>query len=151
MKKIALLLPFILLSVISFAQFVARAEIKEKIDGLCDNKNVYVLLEMLGDQKEAVCAVKNAEIEKMLADSVTFLKDKGDYKDKGIVSMVINCKGEVVQCKIDNKTKSEALDEQIVKVFKSLTSFKAGKLNGKNVDSMKLWGFDIVDGKIKIN
>ena len=56
-----------------------------------------------------------------------------------------------MQCKIDNKTKDPVLDEQVVNVFKTLTSWKAGKLNGKNVDSMKLWSFEIADGKITID
>ena len=103
---------------------------------------------MLGDQKEAVCSVKESEIAKMLNDSVQYIKDKPDYNDKGMVSIIINCKGEVVQCKIDNKTKSPLLDDQVVNVFKTLTSWKAGKLNGKNVDSIKLWSFEISNGKL---
>lgn len=150
MKKISLLLLFTKLSLLSFSQFVARAEIKENIEGICDIKNVYALLEMFKEQKEAVCSVKDREIEKMLNDSVQYIKDKPDYKDKGMVSLIINCKGEVVQCKIDNKTKSPLLDEQVVNVFKTLTSWRAGKLNGKNVDSLKLWSFEISDGKIRL-
>lgn len=148
MKKISLLLLFIQLSMFSVAQFVARADIKENIEGLCDKKNVYALLGMLGDQKEAVCSVKESEIEKMLNDSVQYIKDKPDYNDKGMVSLIINCKGEVVQCKIDNKTKSPLLDDQVVNVFRTLTSWTAGKLNGKKVDSIKLWSFEISDGKL---
>ena len=148
MKKISLIILLTTSSVLSFAQFVARADIKENIEGLCDKKNVYALLEMFGDQKEAVCSVKESEIEKMLNDSVQYIKDKPDYNDKGMVSIIINCKGEVVQCKIDNKTKSPLLDDQVVNVFKTLTSWKAGKLNGKKVDSLKLWSFEISNGKL---
>lgn len=150
MKKITFLILLLQLSVSSFSQFVARADIKEDIPGLCDKSNVYALLPMLGDQKEAICATKESEIEKMLNDSVQFIKDKPDLKDKGMVSLIINCKGDVVQCKIDNKTKSPVLDEQVVNVFKTLTSWKAGKLNGKKVDSIKLWSFEISDGKITL-
>ena len=150
MKKVSLLLLFTKLSLLSFSQLVARAEIKENIEGICDIKNVYALLEMFKEQKEAVCSVKDPEIEKMLNDSVQYIKDKPGYKDKGMVSLIINCKGEVVQCKIDNKTKSLLLDEQVVNVFKTLTSWKAGKLNGKNVDSLKLWSFEISNGKITL-
>ena len=60
-------------------------------------------------------------------------------------------KEEVVQCKIDNKTKSPVLDEQVVNVFKTLTDWKPGKLNNKEVDSLKLWSFEITDGKISLN
>ncbi|MFI5133198.1 MAG: hypothetical protein ACHQEB_02625 [Chitinophagales bacterium] len=151
MKKIISIVLFTQMSLSSFSQFVARAEIKENVEGICDKKNVYALLGMLKGQQEAVCSVKNRAIEQTLNDSVQFIKDNPDYNDKGMVSLIINCKGEVVQCKIDNKTKSPILDEQIVNVFKTFTSWKAGKLNGDNVDSIKLWSFEIKNGKIKLS
>ncbi len=148
MKNIFLIFVLFILSVTAHAQLVAKAEIKDKIDGICDNKNVYTLLPMFGDQVEAVCPEPDSTIEKRLNDEVEFLKDKPKYNDKGMVNIIINCKGEVVQCKIDNETKSPVLDEQIVAVFKTLTSWKAGKLNGKEVDSLRLWSFEIKKGKI---
>jgi len=129
---------------------VAKVEIKEKIDGICDVKNVYSLFPMFGDQKEAICSVPDSIIEERLNKEVEFLKDKPKYNDKGMVSIIINCKGEVVQCKIDNETKSPILDEQVVNVFKTLTSWKPGKLNDKDVDSMRLWSFEVKKGKIKL-
>jgi len=64
-----------------------------------------------------------------------------------MIGLVINCKGEVVQCKMDNKTKNPELDKQIEAVFNSLGSWKAGKLNGKEVDSSRLFSFKIKNGK----
>jgi uncharacterized protein YcsI (UPF0317 family) len=149
MKKILLVLAFSLPAFISFSQFVARAEIKEKIDGICDIKNVYSLFPMFKGQEEAVSSVPDSVVEGKLNREVEFIKDKPKYTDKGMVSIIINCKGEVVQCKIDNTTKSPELDQQVVNIFKTtLTSWKAGKLNGKEVDSMKLWSFEIKKGKI---
>jgi len=150
MKKIILALALIQLSLCSYSQLVARAEIKEKIDGICNIKNVYSLFPMFGDQKEAICPVPDSIIEERLNKEVEFLKDKPDYKDKGMVSIIINCKGEVVRCQIDNKSKSPVLDEQVVNVFKTLTSWKAGKLNGKDVDSLRLWSFEVKKGKITL-
>jgi len=129
---------------------VAKVEIKEKIDGICDVKNVYSLFSMFGDQKEAICSVPDSIIEERLNKEVEFLKDKPKYNDKGMISIIMNCKGEVVQCKIDNETKSPILDEQVVNVFKTLTSWKPGKLNDKDVDSMRLWSFELKKGKIKL-
>src|SRR5689334_8920328 len=122
MKKLLSLLVLFQVSLFGYTQLVARAEIKEKIDGICDIKNVYTLFPMFGDQVEAVCSVSDSAIEERLNKKVEFLKDKPKYKDKGMVSIIINCKGEAVQCKIDNETKSQILDEQIVNVFKTLTS-----------------------------
>jgi hypothetical protein len=148
MKKILFLFLLTLSAFISFAQFVAKAEIKEKVEGICDIKNVYNLFPMFKGQEEAICSVPDSAIERRLNAEVAFIKDKPKYSDKGIVSIIINCKGEVVQCKIDNETKSPLLDQQIVDVFKTLTSWKAGKLNGKEVDSLRLWSFEIKKGKI---
>lgn len=151
MKKFLSVIVLIQVSLLSYSQMVARVEMKEKIEGICDNKNVYALLSLFGDQVEAVCSVPDSTIEGRLNREVEFLKDKSSYKDKGMVSIFINCKGEMVQCKIDNETKSPVLDEQIVNVFKTLTTWKAGKLNGKEVDSMRLYSFEIKKGKITIN
>jgi hypothetical protein len=151
MKKASLVLSLLLLSFASFSQFVARAQIKENVEGICDKKNVYALMGMLKGQKEAVCAVKKPMIEQMLNDSVQFIKDSINYADKGMVSIIINFKGKVVQCKTDNKTKSPLLDEQIVNVFKKLTSWEAGQLDGEDVDSIRLWSFEIKNGKLKLN
>jgi DNA-binding protein YbaB len=151
MKKIFFLILLLNVSVFSYSQMVAKVEMKENIEGICDNKNVYTLFPMFGDQVEAVSSIADSTIQRMLNEEVEFLKDKPRYKDKGMVSIFINCKGQAVQCKIDNKTKSPILDEQVVNVFKKLITWKAGKLNGKEVDSLRLWSFEIKDGKITLN
>ena len=151
MKKIILVLFLIQFCLFSYSQMVAKVEMKENIEGICDNKNVYTLFPMFGDQVEAVCSVPDSIIQENLNKEIEFLKDKPNYKDKGMVSIFINCKGQVVQCKIDNRSKSPALDEQVVNVFKKLTSWKAGKLNGKEVDSMRLWSFEIKKGILTLN
>lgn len=121
---------------------------KETIPGLCNTKDVYSLMPMFGDQKEAVSPVSDEEILRRLDSAVTFLKENPKHKDKGMVGVWINCKGEVVKCEMDNKTKDTALDAQIVAVFNSLGKWKAGLLNNKEVDSLKLYSFEIKKGKI---
>ena len=133
------------------AQFVAKVEVKEPIQGLCSSKDVYTLLPMFGDQKEAVCPASDEEITKRLDSAVVFLKDHPNFKDKGMVGIWINCKGEVVKCKMDNKTKDATLDSQIVAVFRELGKWEAGKLNGKPVDTLRLFSFEIKKGKISVN
>ena len=133
------------------AQFVAKVEVKEPIQGLCNDKEVYSLFPMFDGQKQAVCPTSEEEITKRLDSAVTFLKDNPKFKDKGMVGMWINCKGEVVKCEMDNKTKDSTLDSQIVAVFSVLGKWEAGLLNGKPVDSMRLYSFEIKKGKILIN
>ncbi len=148
--KIALSLCLLLTTLSLSAQFVAKMEIKEPIKGLCSEKDVYALFPM-GDQKEAVCPVTEAEISRRLDSAVVFLKEHQDFKGKGMVSVIINCKGEVVKCEMDNKTNDPELDKQIVAVFAVLGKWKAGKIGKKEVDSVKLFSFEIKNGKINLN
>ena len=133
------------------AQFVAKVEVKEHIEGICNEKEVYSLFPMFGDQKEALCPVTKNEISRRLDSAVTFLTENPKHNDKGMVGIWINCKGEVVKCEMDNKTKDATLDSQIVAVFNTLGKWQAGLLNGKPVDSLKLFSFEIKKGKLSLN
>jgi hypothetical protein len=128
---------------------VARMEVKEPIKGVCDNSNVLVILPFPGNgQIKAEAPKTKKEIEEDLNSKVIFLKDKPDYTDKGMVNLIINCRGELVQCKIDNKTKSPELDNQVLAVFAELKSWTAGTISGKSVDTVVLYSFTIEAGKI---
>ncbi|HBS86723.1 MAG: hypothetical protein A2W91_11895 [Bacteroidetes bacterium GWF2_38_335] len=152
MRKTLLVLSTVLLfGLTASAQFVAKMEVKEEIPGICDKNEVYVLFPMFDGQKEAVCPVTNEVILKRLNSEVQFLKDNPKYKDKGMIGLVINCKGEVVKCEMDNKTQSSELDKQIETVFNSLGEWKPAKLNGKEVDSSLLFSFKIKKGVISFD
>lgn len=147
MKTIVLILFSSFVTLTSTAQFVAKMEVKEDIPGICDKDEVYALFPTFKGQKEAVCPVSKEEILKRLNAEVQFLKENPDYNDKGMIGLIINCKGEVVKCEMDNNTKNEELDKQIEAVFNSLGDWKTGKLNGKAVDSSRLFSFQIKNGK----
>ena len=147
MKRIIFGILITLFSINASAQFVAKMEVKEPIEGICNEKEVYALLPFDGQEK-AICPVSENDILKRLNSEIQFLKDNPKFKGKGMIGLIINCKGEVVQCKMDNKTKSAELDKQIEEVFNSLGEWKAGKLNGKKVDSSVLYSFKIKKGKI---
>ena len=145
-------LPILLLAFLSHsvsAQFVATVQLNEDIEGLCDFEKVYALLPLKG-QEEAVCSVSKPEIEDRL-NAIEYLKEHPKLKDKGMMGMLISCEGEVVQCKIDNKTSSKELDRQIEAVFAELKDWKPGKLNGRKVDSSRLFSFTIRKGKLTLN
>ena len=132
------------------AQLVAKVDVKEAIPGLCHAKDVYTLFSAFGGQKEAVCPVSKEEIARRLDSAVSFLKDNPNHNDKGMVGIWINCKGEVVKCDMDNKTKDTTLDAQIVAVFNSLGKWKPGLLKKKEVDTLQLFSFEIKNGKISL-
>jgi len=146
MRRLLLIMSMLLAWNLTFGQFVAKMEVKEPIEGVCDNNEVYALFPMMDGQEEAICPISKDEILKRLNSEVEFLKDKPKYKDKGMIGLIINCKGELVKCKMDNETQSQELDKQIEELFNSLGEWKAGKLNGKTVDSSRLFSFKIKKG-----
>jgi hypothetical protein len=146
MKKALLIFTAVLICISVSAQFVARMEVKEPIPGICNEKEVYALFPSFKGQKPAVCPVSKDDILKRLNTEVEFIKTNPDFADKGMIGLVINCKGQVVKCEMDNKTKSPELDKQIETVFNSLGAWKPGKLNGKEVDTSVLFSFNINNG-----
>ena len=150
MKSSFVLVMLLLGYLSSSAQFVARMEAKEPIPGVCNMKNIVVLFPTFKGQDPAIAPVDDKEIEKRLNAELKFLAENPKHSDKGIIGLIVNCKGEVVQCKMDNKTKNEELDKQIEQVFKSLGEWKAGKLNGKPVDTSNLFSFTITNGKLTL-
>lgn len=128
---------------------LARMEVKQPIKGVCDNNNVIAILPLPNsNQTEAKAPKTDDEIQEELNEEVSFLKDKPAYADKGIIRLIVNCKGEMVQCQMDNKTQSPELDKQIVSVFAGLESWAPGQVNGKPVDTVVLYSFRIENGKI---
>lgn len=148
MIKLLFTLCFLLMCMIASAQFVATMEIKEPIPGLCNDKKVYALFPSFKGQEEAVCPVSKEQILERLNNEIQYLKNNPKYDDKGMIGLIINCKGEVVRCQMDNKTKTPELDNQIEAVFNSLGEWTSGKLNGKEVDTSRLFSFKIKNGKI---
>ncbi len=133
----------------SIYNMVARMEVKEPIEGVCDNSNVIAILPIPGNgQVKAQAPKTNEEITLELNSKVNFLKDKPDYEDTGMVNLIINCNGELVRCEMDNKTKSPELDSQIVAVFAEMKTWIAGKINNNSVDTSVLYSFTIKNGKI---
>lgn len=136
----------------SMNSMVARMEVKEPIKGVCDNANIIAILPFPNNgQIKAQAPKTKEEIMQELNSKVSFLKDKPNYEDKGMVNLIINCKGDLVKCNIDNKTKSSELDNQIVLVFTELKTWIPGKIHNNSVDTSVLYSFIIKNGKVFLN
>ena len=136
----------------SFTNMVARMEVKEPIEGVCDNANVISILPIPGNgQVKAKSPKTDSEITEELNARVSFLKENPNYEGKGMVNLIINCKGEMVRCQIDNKTQNPELDAQIVEVFATLKNWSPGKINEKAVDTSVLISFTISKGRISLS
>jgi len=147
MRRFISTLIVILFYATSYGQFVAKLEVDEPIEGLCNAQEVYALFPSMQGQVEAVCPISKADLLERLNTEVTFLKDNPKYKDKGMIGLLINCNNEIVKCKMDLKTKSATLDAQIEAVFNTLGQWTSAKLNGNIVDSSRLFSFKIKNGK----
>lgn len=151
MLKPTLFLIVALWSLTSSAQLVAKMQVTEDIPGVCDKNEVYAFFPMFGGQEEAVCPVSEDEILRRLNAEVQYIKDHPKFKAEGMIGLIINCDGKLVQCKMDNKTGSDELDKQIEAVFNSLGEWKAGKLEGFPKDSSKLYSLKIRKGVISFD
>jgi|ERR1043165_4689191 hypothetical protein len=148
MKKAIVLLP-VFLSFIVSAQLVATVQLKEDVPGICNKNEVYALFPSFKGQEKAVPTLNKEQLLAKLNSDVKFLQDNPKYRDKGMLFIMLNCKGKVVQCKMDIKTKSPELDRQIVDVFNAMGDWQPGKLNGKEVDSSELFSFKIKAGRFE--
>ena len=131
------------------SQNVFYIDMEENIEGMC-NEKVFALLPIYDNHEVAVCPLQKNEIIKKLNDEITFIENNPKFKDKGNVSIIINCKGEVIQCIMEKNTKDSELDKQIIEVFNSLGNWKPGKINGIEVDSYNSFSFKIKKGKFEL-
>lgn len=133
------------------AQLVAIREMKEPIDGVCDNAKVYAML-IFDGQVPQKCSMTKQEVEDLLNHEVTYLKTNPKFKLKKheSFSTLVNCKGELVLVELN--TKSAEFNQQVINAIRAMgATWTAGKLNGKTVDSVDLWGMEIKKGRIILN
>lgn len=130
---------------------MATMQMDTPVEGACNSSKIVFILPIPGNgQISAKSTVADGEIEIALNEEVIFLKDKPKFSDKGMVRMIVNCRGEMVQCEIDNKTTSPELDQQIVDVFSTLTTWTPATVHGQPVDSSVLYSFTIENGNITL-
>jgi len=150
MKRCIILL-FVLVSYTSNAQFIATMEMKDSVPGICNTKAVYALFPGFDGQIPAKCAMSDADIQTALNEKCPFLKANPKFKGEGMVGILVNCHGEVVQCKIDNSTGKTELDDQILAVFNALNEWTVGTLDQKPVDCSELFSYKIKKGVLTLN
>ncbi len=126
-------------------------EVKEPIEGVCNNDNVLVLMSFMdAKQVEAKNSVSKEKIAARIQETSTFLKDNPDFTGKGVVTCIINCKGELVQVSMSNKSESEKLDEEVMAIFEEQKQWTPGTYYGTPVDNVQLIRFEVENGVITI-
>ncbi len=132
----------------SYGQYVSTIDIGGEVEGSCDQSKIYSYYANFSGNHSAKTSFSQDEILKRLNAEVTFIKDNPKHKDKGTLALVVNCKGELIICEMDDATKSIELDAQIKKVFNSLGVWKPAQLRGEQVDSCIFYNFRVKKGKI---
>ncbi|MDX5326908.1 MAG: energy transducer TonB [Bacteroidota bacterium] len=131
---------------------VATLQLKEPVEGICNQEKVYVLLPFMEKtQQEATCQLTDEELSKKLQEEVVYLSDHPDLNAEGTIGVMINCKGRNVKTDVSTASEYPELDEQVMAVFASLTKWTPGGINGVPVDSQRLIGFTVKDGIITVD
>jgi hypothetical protein len=151
MKKIFILLFGLFIINSLSAQFIAKMEVKGPLPGACDSTNVYALFSGFTGQVQPKCPLTKEQIEERLNKEVKFLAANPKFKGKLMVNCIINCKGEMIKCEIDNKSGNDDLDQEVVNVFKTLLAWTAGTLNGTAVDCVMLYSMEVKKGVIHLS
>ncbi len=130
---------------------VARMEVKEPIKGVCNNDNVLVLMSFMdAKQIKAKSPVSEEKLAAKIQATSAFLHDNPEFTGKGVVSCIINCKGELVQVSMSTKSESDELDQEVMAIFEEQKKWTPGTYYGTPVDNVQLIGFKVENGVITI-
>ncbi len=150
-KKFAFLSTILLFTGITTnAQMIAKVEMKQPVEGICDQNNVYGLFNGFKGQIEPTCSISKEAMQNILNEKLEFLKENPKFKSKGMVDVFINCEGKPLNWSISIASGNKDLDNKILDIFKTFGDWNAGKLNGKNVDSNEAISYKIKKGVLII-
>ncbi|MFD0836433.1 hypothetical protein ACFQ0I_11685 [Mariniflexile aquimaris] len=121
----------------------------KKIEGFCNQNELYLLMSELGGQTEPVSPVSISQIYDRLVREINLDNDFPKVKESKVVAIYINCQGKVVN--VESEFKNEKLNQRIYDIFNSLGVWKAGIKEGNPVDSTVLYHFKIKKGKLILN
>ena len=136
------------------AQFIATMEVKEPIEGVCNQNGVYVILPF-GNKKQtkAKSLLSDEEMEKRF-NTIEYWKSHPEFEKEITFNLVINCKGELVRQSFnnnENKTKDEALNEKLLEIVASFKEWKPATIKKKKVDSSLFLTIKIKNGKVTLS
>jgi hypothetical protein len=145
MKRTITLAILLMISIFSFGQMVMSAE-GVTPENVCFPGTVYFLMENRARPTESIDS-----IEMRLNSLVTFAKDNPAFTAKPAIQFAVNCRGENGGgFHVVTKSGNDNLDNELIKFFKNITSWKAGKIKKKTVDSWFMWHLEIKNGYIDI-
>lgn len=133
------------------AQAIATTEIKENNENICKPEKVYTVIPTLADEYAPGQPLKRKKMEAQMNKEMESLQSMPDTAVKGMLTLVINCRGEVAQAYTDLKDEFPELDKEITAQIMSMGNWKPGVFKKKKVDTMLLVSFTVKDGKIELS
>lgn len=145
MNKAITCAAILLSSLQSFAQMVMSAE-GINPENVCKPNAVYFLMSDRAKPIEPMDSIENR-----INQTIRFVRENPSFESKAAVQLAVNCNGEVGGG-FHNVTESGSaeLDKELVEFFKTVKTWKAGKIKTKAVDSWYMWRMEIKDGHIDI-
>ncbi len=154
MKKQLLFILALISCCVVKAQFVATMEVKEPIEGVCNQNGVYVILP-IGSKKQVKAKSKLSDQEmEARFNALSYWKEHTEFEKNITFNLIINCKGKQVRQWFnndDNKTKDEVLNQQLLEVVASFKEWKPATIKKKKVDSSLFISIEIKDGKVTMS
>jgi hypothetical protein len=146
MKKIIQLVIIFMINLNSFGQMIMSAE-GVNPDNVCKQNEVYFLMENRARPTESIDS-----IEIRLNNIIKYAKENPSFESKPAIQFAVNCNGEIGGgFHVVTKSGNDNLDEELIEFFKTIKSWKAGKIKKKTVDSWYMWRLEIKNGYIDIN
>lgn len=132
----------------SYAQLVSKVELKDSVEGICNQEAVYALFEGFQGQAEPVCSLDRGQMEVLLNNNITFLTNNPAFKGEGMIGVFINCEGEAILWEVARSSKSPELDNEVLEFFKTFAIWEAGTLNDAPVDAQVTFTFSVKKGEL---
>lgn len=150
MLRILIITSFLIVSTRLFGQFIATVELKEPLELMC-GENLYALFDGFYGQESAKCEITPEKIVSKINKECPSIKNDLTYKAKCVMSLYINCEGQVIQ--VDSEiTDNPTLNDEINAVLLSTNGYwTPGKLNGEAVDCTELISIRIKKGVVYLD
>ncbi len=146
MKKLFLFTISLVIGIQSYGQMLMSTK-GVNPDNVCKSNQVYFLMQRKAQPLEPMDSIENR-----LNEIVNFAKANPGFEAKCAIQLAVNCKGEIGGgFHVVTKSGNEDLDNELIKFFKTVKNWKAGRKNKKKtVDSWYMWRLEIKNSYINI-
>lgn len=129
---------------------VAVMEVKEPIEGLCNQNEVYALMSFFDKgQIKSEMQISEPDFLNLVETNLRQLVDQTTNYET-TANVIVNCKGKLVQAKPSKPGDMPNLDEAFAETVSKIEKWSIGTLNGQPVDNSLFVSIKIEEGVIAI-